>query len=54
MAHKTDDISLSKRSKATNLYHLLTHFMSLVSSYTPYKNQRTSGSLMFSGGIERD
>ena len=30
----------------------LTHFMSLVSLYIPWKYQKTSGFLMFSGGIE--
>ena len=32
----------------------LTHFMPRVSFYTPWKQQKTSGFLMFSGGIERD
>ena len=35
MGRTNDDISLSKKSTATNLYHILTHFMSLVSFYTP-------------------
>ena len=33
---------------------VLTHFMPLVSFYTPSKHQKTSGFLTFSGGIERD
>ena len=33
---------------------LLTHFMPLVSLYTPWKHQKTSGFLIFLGGIERD
>ena len=32
----------------------LAHFMPLVSSYTPWKHQRTSGIFMFSGSMERD
>ena len=32
----------------------LDHSMSLASFYTPWKHQKTSGFLMFSGGIERD
>ena len=32
----------------------LTHFMRLVSFYTPWKHQKTKGFLMFSGGLERD
>ena len=32
----------------------LTHFMPLVFLYTPWKHQKTSAFLMFSGGIERD
>ena len=32
----------------------LTHFMSLISFDTPWKHQKTSGFLMFSGGIKRD
>ena len=32
----------------------LTHFMPLVFLYTPRKHQKTSGFLIFSGGIERD
>ena len=32
----------------------LTHFMPLISFYTPWKHQKTSDFLMFSGGIERD
>ena len=33
---------------------LLTHFMPLVSLYTPWKHQKTSGFLIFLGGIERE
>ena len=33
---------------------ILTHFMQLVSFYTPWKHEETSGFLIFSGGIERD
>ena len=40
-------------SQAMNSF-LLTYFMPLVSFYTPWKHQKTSGFLMFSGGIERD
>ena len=32
----------------------VTHFMPLISFYTPWKHQKTSGFLMFSGDIERD
>ena len=32
----------------------LAHFMPLISFYTPWKNQKTKGFLIFSGGIERD
>ena len=32
----------------------LTDFMPMVSFYTPWKHQKTSGFLMFSGAIERD
>ena len=32
----------------------LTHFMLLVSFYTPRKHQKTTGFLIFSGSIERD
>ena len=32
----------------------LTHFMPLVSFYTPWKHQKTIGFLMFSAGLERD
>ena len=32
---------------------LLTHFMPLVSFYTPCKHQKIKGFLMFSGNIER-
>ena len=32
----------------------LTHFVPLVSFYTPSKHQKTTGFLMFRGGIERD
>ena len=32
----------------------LSHFMTLVSFYTPWKHQKTFGFLMFSEGIERD
>ena len=32
----------------------LAHFMPLVSFYTPWKYQKTSSFLIFSGGIERD
>ena len=31
-----------------------TNSLSLISFYTPWKHQKTSGFLMFSGGIERD
>ena len=33
---------------------VLTHFMSLVSFNTPWKHQKTSSFLMFSGGIQKD
>ena len=33
---------------------LLIHFMTLVSFYTSLKHQKTSGFLMFSGGIEKE
>ena len=33
---------------------VLTHFMPVISFYTPWKHQKTSGFLMFLGGIERD
>ena len=33
---------------------LITHFMPLISFDTPWKNQKTSGLLMFSDGIKRD
>ena len=36
------------------LFCLLTHFMPLVSFYTPWKYQNTWGFLTFSGGIERN
>ena len=32
----------------------LTHFMSMISFDTPWKHQKTSGFLMFSGGTEKD
>ena len=32
----------------------LAHFMPLISFYTPWKNQKTKGFLIFSRGIERD
>ena len=32
----------------------VTHFIPLVSFYTPWKHQKTRGFLMFSGGLERD
>ena len=32
----------------------LTHFMPLISFYTPWKHQKNKGFQMFSGGIERD
>ena len=35
-------------------YTALTHFMPLAFFYTPWKHQKTSGFLIFSGGIERD
>ena len=35
-------------------YKLLTYFMSLVCSYSPWKHQETFGFLMFSGGTGRD
>ena len=34
--------------------YYLTHFMSLISFYTPWKHQKTFGFLMFSWGVERD
>ena len=34
--------------------NILTHFMPLISFYTPWKHQKTYGCLMFSGDIERD
>ena len=37
-----------------SVLNALTHFMPLVSFYTAWKHQKTSGFLMFSGGIERD
>ena len=36
----------------TNFINSLTHFMPLSSFYTPWKYQKTSDFLMFSGGIE--
>ena len=33
---------------------VITHFMPLISFDTPWKHQKTSGFLMFSGGIKRD
>ena len=35
-------------------FYYSTHFTLLVCIYTPWKHQKTSGFLMFSGGIERD
>ena len=35
-------------------YNILTHFMPLISLYTPWKYQKTSGILMFSEIIKRD
>ena len=35
-------------------YTPLTHFMPLISFDIPCKHQKTSGFLMFSGGIKRD
>ena len=32
----------------------LTHFLPLARFYTPWKDQKTKGFLMFSGGIEKD
>ena len=37
-----------------NLPEQLTHIMSLASFYTSWKYQKTSGFLMFSGGIKRE
>ena len=39
---------------ASSSVSLLTHFMPLVSLYTPWKHQKTSGFLIFLGGIERE
>ena len=44
---------LNKKSTAEYLTEHLTHFMSLVFFYTPWKHQKASGFLMFPGGIER-
>ena len=40
--------------KHISSFYVLTYFMLLVSSYTPWKHQNTFGVLMFSGGKERD
>ena len=39
---------------STPWYYGLTHFMPLVSFYTPWEYQKTRGFLIFSGVIERD
>ena len=39
---------------ATAEQNILTHFMPLVSFYTPWKHQKPKGFLMPSMGIERD
>ena len=44
----------NKRSKFYNARKHLSHFIPLVSFYTPWKHQRTSGLLMFSGCIEKN
>ena len=46
-------ISNYKSSDAYAKETKLTHFMPLVSFYTPSKHQKTFGFLMFLGGIER-
>ena len=38
----------------SGIHMSLTHFISLVSFYTPWKYQKMRGFLIFSGGIERD
>ena len=43
----------NRKMYVTNILILLTHFMPLVSFCIPWKHQKTSGFLMFSGGIER-
>ena len=51
----SDEYAYKWAEKSLNdLKWALTHFMSLVCFYTPWKRQKTSGFLMFSGGIERD
>ena len=42
------------RIDLVNIYGHLTHFLPLVSFYTPWKHHKTRGFLMFTGGIERD
>ena len=44
----------SWKTFSTIFFQNLTHFMPLVFLYTPWKHQKTSAFLMFSGGIERD
>ena len=43
-----------KIDTAAIVFCVLTLFILLVSFYTPRKNQKTVGILMFSGGIERN
>ena len=47
-----DKSAIANETATVFLY--LTHFMPVLSFYTPWKHQETFGFLMFSGGVESD
>ena len=50
----TNDPGTIQAEQNNPLLILITRFMPLVFFYTPWKNKKISGFLMFSGRIERD